>query len=132
MPRFGELEAAIMDAVWAADAPVRVRDVLERLERDPEPAYTTVQTVMDVLFRKGWLTRTKHGRVNIYTATARREDYVGALLSDALDQAPQIDRAGALVKFVERMDPVETEALRAILAAAKRDRSRPAGSGRDR
>ncbi|MFC6706617.1 BlaI/MecI/CopY family transcriptional regulator [Flexivirga alba] len=72
MPRFGDLEAAIMDQVWALGDPVRVRDVLEELQRSPVPAYTTVQTVMDILFRKGWLTRRKHGRANLYAAAASR------------------------------------------------------------
>jgi predicted transcriptional regulator len=117
MPRFGDLEAAIMDAVWAVDAPVRVRDVLERIERDPEPAYTTVQTVMDVLFRKGWLTRTKKGRVNMYTAGASRQDYVGGLMDEALEAAD--DRTAALAKFFERMDPDENATLRRLLGGAR-------------
>lgn len=34
MARFGDLEAAIMDMVWAATAPVRVRQVSDQLNRD--------------------------------------------------------------------------------------------------
>jgi predicted transcriptional regulator len=117
MPYFGDLEAAIMDAVWASGEPVRVRDVLERLEREPEPAYTTVQTVMDILFRKGWLTRVKKGRVNLYAAAAGREDYVSGLMDEALSAAE--DRTAALVKFFEGMDPEETATLRQMLGAAK-------------
>jgi predicted transcriptional regulator len=117
MPYFGDLEAAIMDAVWVSDEPVRVRDVLERLERDPEPAYTTVQTVMDILFRKGWLTRVKKGRVNLYAAAASRQDYVSGLMDEALAAAE--DRTAALVRFFEDMDPEETAALRRMLGAAK-------------
>ncbi|MGW2609727.1 BlaI/MecI/CopY family transcriptional regulator [Streptomyces mirabilis] len=59
MTRFGELEAAIMDAVWAAGKPLCVREVLERLDRDPEPAYNTVHTVTETLYRKGWLAKEK-------------------------------------------------------------------------
>jgi predicted transcriptional regulator len=117
MPRFGDLEAAIMDAVWTADATVRVRDVLERLDRDPEPAYTTVQTVMDVLFRKGWLTRIKKGRVNMYAAASSRQDYVSGLMDEALEAAD--DRTVALARFFERMDPDENAALRRLLGAAR-------------
>jgi predicted transcriptional regulator len=117
MPYFGDLEAAIMDAVWVSDEPVRVREVLERLERDPEPAYTTVQTVMDILFRKGWLTRIKKGRVNLYAAAASRQDYVNGLMEEALSAAE--DRTTALVKFFEGMDPEETATLRRMLGAAK-------------
>lgn len=117
MPRFGALEAAIMDAVWRADAPVRVRDVLDRIERDTEPAYTTVQTVMDVLFRKGWLTRVKEGRVNLYAAASSRQDYVSGLMDEALEAAD--DRTAALARFFERMDPQENAELRRLLGAAR-------------
>ncbi|AEW95109.1 MULTISPECIES: BlaI/MecI/CopY family transcriptional regulator [Streptomycetaceae] len=121
MPYFGDLEAAIMNAVWASDEPVRVRDVLERLDRDPGPAYTTVQTVMDILFRKGWLTRVKKGRVNLYAAAASRDDYVSGLMDEALAAAE--DRTAALVRFFEGMDPEETATLRRMLGAAKSGQS---------
>jgi predicted transcriptional regulator len=117
MPRFGDLEAAIMDAVWTASGPVRVRDILEKLDRDPAPAYTTVQTVMDILFRKGWLTRAKQGRVNFYEAASSSEDYITGLMDEAMSVAQ--DRTAVLVKFVEGMDPAETAALRELLDAAK-------------
>lgn len=130
MPYFGELEAAIMDAVWAADTPVTVRDVLQRLERDPEPAYTTVQTVMDILFRKGWLTRAKKGRVNMYGAASSRQAYVSGLMEEALGKAE--DRTVALVRFVEGMDPEENAALHRLLNAAKATESDPSTGQRGR
>jgi len=52
MPRFGDLEAAVMGEVWSAEHPVRVRDVLSGINKRRQLAYTTVQTVMDVLHRK--------------------------------------------------------------------------------
>ncbi|MCZ4121739.1 BlaI/MecI/CopY family transcriptional regulator [Streptomyces sp. H39-S7] len=121
MPHFGDLEAAIMGAVWATDGPVCVRDVLERLDREPEPAYTTVQTVMDILYRKGWMTRAKRGRINFYEAIASREDYVAGLMNEALAVAD--DRTAMLVKFVEGMEPHESAALRQLLNTAKTEES---------
>ena len=132
MPHFGDLEAAIMDAVWAAAAPVSVREVLDRLSRDPVPAYTTVQTVMDNLFHKNWLSRVKQGRTNIYSAEFTREDYVSGLMREALAVTP--DRTAALLRFFEAMDPAENAALREMLGQAKTqpaaDRPAPAGSKR--
>jgi hypothetical protein len=55
MRGFGELEQAIMDEVWAAEEPLPVREVRERLRPERELAYNTVQTVMEILYRKGWL-----------------------------------------------------------------------------
>ena len=59
MREFGELESAIMDVMWAADRPFVVREVRERMRYDRPVAYTTVMTVMGILFRKGVLMREK-------------------------------------------------------------------------
>lgn len=61
-----------MDAVWAADAPVSVRNVLDALnERRTEPlAYTTAMTVMTRLAAKGALARRGERRSYVYEATA--------------------------------------------------------------
>ena len=55
MREFGELEMAIMDVMWAAESPCVVREVRERLRYGRPVAYTTVMTVMDILYRKGCL-----------------------------------------------------------------------------
>lgn len=117
MSRFGDLEAAIMERVWAAGDGVRVRDVVEELRREREIAYTTVQTVMEILRRKGWLTREKDGRAHRYRAAATRDDYTAQLVDEALEQAP--DRTAALVRLVQRMDPAEAAELQRALSEAR-------------
>lgn len=109
-----------MDEIWAADRPVRVREVLEAINHardERDLAYTTVQTVMDVLHRKGWLARVKDGKANLYEATATREDYVAGLVAEAL--AFTDDRPAALLRFVQDLDPAEAGQLRAALDAAR-------------
>jgi predicted transcriptional regulator len=49
MRRLGELEAGVMAAVWSHDVPVTVRTILDALDRDPAPTYTTVITVVERL-----------------------------------------------------------------------------------
>lgn len=117
MPRFGELEAAVMAEVWSAGRPVRVRDVLSAINRRKHLAYTTVQTVMEVLHRKGWLSRSKDGRANLYAATASREDYIAGLMGEALTETD--DRAAALLRFFERMDAGQARELRRAWDQAK-------------
>jgi predicted transcriptional regulator len=123
MARFGDLEASIMDVVWATEAPVRVREVSDQLNRERPLAFNTVQTVMENLFHKGWLTRHKNGRAYWYEAARSRDDYVAQLLDEALSVAP--DPAATLVRLVGAMDPAEIASLRAALdAAAERDPER--------
>ena len=69
MRGFGELEAAIMDRVWRAGHPVLVREIHGWLRPEREPAYNTVLTVVEILYRKGWLARE---RTAAPTATMRR------------------------------------------------------------
>lgn len=114
---FGDLEAEIMDAVWGADEPLTVRNILERIDHERTPAYTTVQTVTEILYRKGWLQRHKDGRAWRYRATHSREDYTAGLVEEVLSSTP--DRTATLVRLVEQMDPEEVSELQTALDAAK-------------
>ena len=72
-------EWEIMEGVWQIlkQAPpygITVREVHHRLYPGGEKAYTTVQTVMNILVEKGFLTRKKIGMVNFYTPTVSREE----------------------------------------------------------
>jgi len=110
---FGELEAAIMDRVWSAGQPLLVREIREGLRPEREPAYNTVLTVVEILYRKGWLKREKDGRAYRYRATVSREDYTAGLMGEALEASP--DRVAALRSFVGRIDPAEARELRRML-----------------
>jgi predicted transcriptional regulator len=116
MSRFGDLEAAIMDVMWAADRPLRVREVASELHRERPPAFNTVQTVLENLFRKGWLNRSRDGRAHCYVTVRSREEYVAGLLEEALAAAR--DPAATLVRLVDDLDPAEVAQLRAALDAA--------------
>ena len=116
MARFGELEAAIMDVVWAAGVPVRVREVSEQLNRERPLAFNTVQTVMENLYHKGWLGRRKDGRAYWYESVRSREDYAAGLMAEALSAAR--DPAATLVRLVGDLEPGEAARLRAALDAA--------------
>ena len=123
MARFGDLEAAIMDVMWAADSPLRVREVAGELNQNRPLAFNTVQTVMEILFRKGWLDRQKDGRAYRYVTVRSREDYVAGLMGEALAVAR--DPAATLVRLVEDLEPDEIARLRVALdAAAERESPR--------
>lgn len=122
MRGFGDLEAVIMDRLWSRDSSATVRDVLEDLSADRKIAYTTVMTVMDNLYRKGWLTRELDGRAFRYAPTDSREKYSAALMREAL--ADSRDADATLVHFLDGMTEEDSDALRRAL----RRRRRRAGS----
>ena len=113
MRQFGELEAVVMDRLWSWDWPVVVRDVLEDLQRDRTIAYTTVMTVLDNLYRKGFVIREKDGRAYRYRPANTREEHTASLMEQAL--AGGGDRGTALLHFVERMPAAEIARLREAL-----------------
>lgn len=110
MQGLGHLEAQIMDVFWQQNGgELRVRDVLDNLPADREPAYTTIMTVMDNLHRKRWLNRERRGRAYWYRAAQTRE----AAAADALKAvlASSSDPAAALLQFVRQASDAEAETL---------------------
>lgn len=110
---FGELEAVIMDRMWSRGAPATVRQIVDDLREERNPAYTTVMTVMDVLHRKGWLQRERDGRAYLYEPTVTREEYAARLMREALKEGQ--DTEAVLMHFLEEGTPEEAESLQATL-----------------
>jgi predicted transcriptional regulator len=123
---FGDLEAQIMERLWAAPEPVTVRQLVDDLQQGRAIAYTTVLTVTDILYRKEWLTRQRQGRAYAYRPVCTREQYAAGLMREAL--ATSTDHTAALLHFVTEMPAEEAAALRDALAeldAGPDDRPEP-------
>jgi predicted transcriptional regulator len=77
------LELDIMKAVWKR-SPITVRDVQEAIRPVRRLAYTTVMTIMDRLYHKGFLDRELRARTHYYEPaveyTAVRDEAVGNLV----------------------------------------------------
>ena len=113
MREFGELESAIMDVVWSSERAYLVREVRERLSYNRPLAYTTVMTVMNILYGKGVLCREKHGRAWRYWPAESREEHDARLMAEVL-------RSGGnehitMMRFVERVSDEERESLRSAV-----------------
>ena len=82
------LELAIMKSLWRRRSGL-VKDVQPDLLPDRKLAYTTVMTVMDRLFKKGILRRTKKSRAHVYepvySEAAVRADAVSSLIDNFFD-----------------------------------------------
>ncbi len=76
--RLAEVEWEVMDGVWKFNRRVTVRNVLDYVYPNGEKAYTTVQTIMNILAEKGVLDREKIGPVNVYRPTVSREEVARA------------------------------------------------------
>lgn len=117
-PPLHELEAEIMDEVWARDA-ATVRDVLDALNaRSPTPrAYTTVMTVMQRLDGKGLLERERDGRRDVYVAALSRDEYAqaraGAQVGALVDEYGDVALAH-FARHMSQLDPMRREQIRRL------------------
>jgi predicted transcriptional regulator len=102
-----------MDAIWSADGPLSVREVLEILNRGrAEPlAYTTAMTVMNRLAGKRALERRGEPRSYVYVATG--EDAAAIAVRDVIRTYG--DAAVAHLVDQARADPDVMRRLRALL-----------------
>ncbi|MEM7343558.1 MAG: BlaI/MecI/CopY family transcriptional regulator [Chloroflexota bacterium] len=106
---FGELEARLMEAIWALEKP-SVKAVIDYLGDDLN--YKTVMTVLNRLADKGVLQRKKSGRLFIYTPTVSRE----TLLSQVFDQMVrgmfgEEFRQIALAQMIETAESLDPQLL---------------------
>jgi Predicted transcriptional regulator len=82
-PHLTPLELEIMHVLWNEGAS-NVQTVQQQLER--ELAYTTVQTMLNILHRKGQVKRTLKDRAYFYSPVVSRSHVVGNHLSDLVER----------------------------------------------
>ena len=77
------LELEIMNVLWETGA-ANVQTVQQRLARDL--AYTTVQTMLNILHRKGKVKRTLRDRAYFYKPSVTRSQVVSQTVSDMVER----------------------------------------------
>lgn len=80
-PDLTPVELEIMNVLWES-GPASVQDVQRRLESRRAVAYTSVQTMLNILVRKGKATRTLVDRSYRYRAAVSREKALGSSMRD--------------------------------------------------
>jgi len=81
--RLTPLELEIMKVLWEI-GPANVQTVQQRLER--ELAYTTVQTMLNILHRKKKVKRALKDRAYFYSAAVTRRQVARQTLSDVVER----------------------------------------------
>jgi BlaI family penicillinase repressor len=77
------LELEIMNVLWDAGS-ANVQAVQQQLERDS--AYTTVQTMLNILEKKGKVTRELKDRAYVYRPAVSRKKVVSQMVGDMIDR----------------------------------------------
>ncbi len=76
----GPLESEVMKVIWDKDR-VTVRDVLIKFTDERSVAYTTIMTVMDHLYQKGFLARKKIKKTYLYFPVIKKTHAIETSLS---------------------------------------------------
>ena len=107
------VEWEIMETIWVLKGASSIRDVLEHAFPKGEKAYTTVQTIMNTLEKKGLLRRKKTGLVNFYRPARTRDQMIKAEMSSLLARIFD-GSVPALANSLLALDGVKLEEIRRI------------------
>ncbi|MEO9458670.1 MAG: BlaI/MecI/CopY family transcriptional regulator [Lentilitoribacter sp.] len=104
-----EVELEFMTLLWElGDA--SVRDVLSKMDKDRNLAYTSAATILRILEQKGFVSSKKDGKSLIYSAILPKNEYQSRLLKDVsaklFDNTP-----AALVATLVNDDHLTQDAL---------------------
>jgi BlaI family transcriptional regulator, penicillinase repressor len=77
------MELAIMHVLWER-GPSTVQEV--QVSMAGEPAYTTVQTILNIMAQKGRTKRTLRGKAYVYRAALSRELARGSAVQDLVER----------------------------------------------
>ena len=110
-------EWEIMETVWQLNKPVSVRDVLEHPNLNGKKAYTTLQTLMNILVKKQLLTDEKIGLVKFYRPLKSRTEMVTAEMSSMIQRVFK-GSTPAMASFLlknQQLQVKDIEEMKAIL-----------------
>jgi predicted transcriptional regulator len=127
MDELGSLQKAVMESLWELGEGT-VGQVRERLKREPQPAYTTILSVLQKLEKAGWLTHRAKGRSYVYLPTRTREEAGTSTLRTFIDR---VFRGDPLLLFQhlledEQLDERDLSALKKMIDQKRRKEGRHA------
>jgi len=119
--RLTPLELEIMQVLWETGA-ANVQTVQQRLKR--ELAYTTVQTMLNILHRKGKVKRTLKDRAYFYKPAVSRSQVVRHAVSDLVEHLFGGSVESLVMSLVEtkHLTPQKLARIHQLLAEPQEER----------
>jgi len=116
------LELEIMKVLWdLGGVGATVQEVVEKLKPSRPLAYTTVQTMLNVLDRKEKVSRILRDRAYVYKAVVSRDHAATSAISDLVDRLFGGSAESLVMKLVEtrRLQPEKLEEIRKLIDQAE-------------
>ena len=122
------LELEIMNVLWET-GPANVQTVQQNLERDL--AYTTVQTMLNILHKKSKVKRTLKERAYFYKASVSRRQVVSQTVSDVVDRLFGGSAESLVISLVEtkHLTPEKLARLNKLLEESQSQKTKEGGDG---
>lgn len=114
-------ELDVLNILWE-HGPSTVRDVMERMAKPR--GYTTVMSLMQVMYEKKLLTRKQEGRAFRYATKATQEKTLGKMLGDLLGRAFDGSSSALVQHLLQHSAPDDDElaAIRETIESYEKDR----------
>jgi BlaI family penicillinase repressor len=111
-------ELEIMSVLWET-GPANVQTIQQRLPR--ELAYTTVQTMLNILHRKGKVRRSLKNRAYFYKAVVSRQQVVSHTIGGIVDRLFGGSAENLVMSLLEtkHLTPAKLTRLNKLLAQSK-------------
>lgn len=111
------LELEIMNVLWA-HGPASVQAVQEELREQRDLAYTSVQTMLNVLVKKGHAARDLRDRAFVYAAATSKASAMSEAVTDLLNKMFGGSAEGLVLNLLEtkKITPAKIARLQALAA----------------
>ncbi len=120
-----ELELEILKILWD-EAPLPVREVRARLDSqaDRPLAHSTVITMLNIMYDKGFLKRKKDGKSFLFWPKVKKERVTGGMMGDLLSRAFDGSLSAMVLNLLESndVDEVELAEIRKLIARKSREK----------
>jgi|ERR1700685_3851104 predicted transcriptional regulator len=115
-----EVEQRLMEIVWAS-GPATVGQIVDAIRETERPAYNTVQTMMKILERKGYVRHRAVGRAFVYESIVDRDAAARTALSQVVQRFFGGSPQALAVNLIEgdHLTEDELDELQRTIARAK-------------
>jgi predicted transcriptional regulator len=100
-----ELELEILKVLWA-ESPLPVRDVRTRLQSESgrELSHSSVITMLNIMFRKGYLRRKRDGKAFLFSPKIEKDRVTRGMTSDLLSRVFDGSASAMVLNMIETAD----------------------------
>lgn len=119
-----DLELEILKILWH-DSPLPVRDVRERLKSEAGRtlAHSSVITVLNIMYDKGFLTRRKSGKAFLFAPKVKKQSVTSRMMGDMLNRVFDGSPVAMMLNLIDTagLDAEELAELRRLINRKRKE-----------